>query len=305
MRSGAPDSLRTVVVALVTNLATALAKLVAALFSGSSAMWAAAFHAFADTGNEVLLLIAERRSGRPADEQHPLGHGRAAYFWALIASMAVFALGALLSVHQGIEWLLHQEQLLSFRVAYLILLISSVLDGASLIQARGQLRKEARALERTFREQLNLGSDPVVRAVFAEDAAALVGNLIAFMGIALHQTTGSAIPDGIAAILVGLLLGFVAFQLAKRNGDILIGGQAAATLRRKIGTMIAAQPGIVAVTELVVTFIGPRQAWVVARVAINETIDGAGVEKLARETENFLRSKSPVIVRVDIVPRGR
>jgi len=268
-------------------------------------MWAAAFHAFADSGNEVLLLIAQRRSGRPADEQHPLGHGRAAYFWALIASMAVFALGALLSVHQGIEGLLHQEPLLSFRVAYLILLISSCLDGASLFQARGQLRKEAHALERTFREQLNLGSDPVVRAVFAEDAASLVGNLIAFVGIALHQTTGSAIPDGIAAILVGLLLGFVAFQLAKRNGDILIGGQAAAALRRKIGTMIAAQPGIVAVSELVVTFIGPRQAWVVARVAIDATIDGAGVEKLVRATENFLRSKSPVIVRVDIVPRGR
>ena len=279
MRSGAPDSLRTVVVALITNLATALAKLVAALFSHSSAMWAAAFHAFADSGNEVLLLIAQRRSGRPADEQHPLGHGRAAYFWALIASMAVFALGALLSVHQGIEGLLHQEPLLSFRVAYLILLISSVLDGASLIQAHSQLRKEAHALERTFREQLNLGSDPVVRAVFAEDAAALVGNVIAFVGIALHQTTGSAIPDGIAAILVGLLLGFVAFQLAKRNGDILIGGQAAAALRRRIGVMIAAQPGIVAVSELVVTFIGPRQAWVVARVAIIGTIDGAGVEK--------------------------
>jgi cation diffusion facilitator family transporter len=305
MRSGAPDSLRTVVVALITNLATALAKLVAALFSHSSAMWAAAFHAFADSGNEVLLLIAQRRSGRPADEQHPLGHGRAAYFWALIASMAVFALGALLSVHQGIEGLLHQEPLLSFRVAYLILAISSVLDGASLIQARGQLRKEARTLERTFREQLNLGSDPVVRAVFAEDAAALVGNLIAFVGIALHQTTGSAIPDGIAAILVGLLLGFVAFQLAKRNGDILIGGQAAAPLRRKIGMLIAAQPGIVAVSELVVTFIGPRQAWVVARVAIIERIDGAGVERLVRATENFVRSQSPVIVRVDIVPRGR
>jgi cation diffusion facilitator family transporter len=304
MRSSAPDSLRTVVVALITNLATALAKLVAALFSHSSAMWAAAFHAFADSSNEVLLLIAQRRSGRPADEQHPLGHGRAAYFWALIASMAVFALGALLSVHQGIEGLLHQERLLSFRVAYLILAISSVLDGASLIQARGQLRKEARALARTFREHLNLGSDPVVRAVFAEDAAALVGNLIAFAGIALHQTTGSAIPDGISAILVGLLLGFVAFQLAKRNGDILIGGQAAAALRREIGMMITAQPGIVSVSELVVTFIGPRQAWVVARVAIIETIDGAGVEKLVRATENILRSKSPVIVRVDIVPRG-
>ena len=304
MRSGAPDSLRTVVVALITNFATALAKLVAAVFSHSSAMWAAAFHAFADSGNEVLLLIAQRRGGRPADEQHPLGHGRAAYFWALIASMAVFALGALLSVHQGIEGLLHEEPLLSFRIAYLILLISSVLDGASLIQAHGQLRREARALERTFREQLNLGSDPVVRAVFAEDAAALFGNLIAFVGIALHQTTGSAVPDGIAAILVGLLLGFVAFQLAKRNGDSLIGGQAAGALRRKIGMMIAAQPGIVAVSELVVTFIGPRQAWVVARVAIVDTIDGAAVEKLVRGTETFLRSKSPVIVRVDIVPRG-
>ena len=132
-----------------------------------------------------------------------------------------------------------------------------------------------------------------------------MGNLIAFAGIALHQTTGSAIPDGIAAILVGLLLGFVAFQLAKRNGDILIGGQAAAALRRKIGIMIAAQPGIVAVTELVVTFIGPRQAWVVARVAIDESIDGCGVQKLVRATETLLRRKSPVIVRVDIVPRGR
>jgi cation diffusion facilitator family transporter len=305
MRSRGPDSVRTVVVALVSNLATALAKLVAALFSGSSAMWAAAFHAFADSGNEVLLLIAQRRSRRPADEQHPLGHGRAAYFWALIASMAVFALGALFAVHQGIEGLLHQEPLSSFRVAYLILLISSVLDGASLLQAHGELRREARALERTFREQLNLGSDPVVRAVFAEDAAALVGNLIAFVGIGLHQATGSATADGIAAILVGLLLGFVAFHLAKRNGDVLIGGQAAAALRRKIETMIAGQPGIVEVTELLVTFIGPRQAWVVARVAIMETIDGAGVEKLVRATENLLRSKSPVIVRVDIVPRGR
>jgi cation diffusion facilitator family transporter len=144
MRSGAPDSLRTVVVALLTNLATALAKLVAALFSGSSAMWAAAFHAFADSGNEVLLLLAQRRSGRPADEQHPLGHGRAAYFWALIASMAVFALGALLSVHQGIEGLLHQEPLLSFRVAYLILLISY------LPERRSKLSRKNPAATRTI-----------------------------------------------------------------------------------------------------------------------------------------------------------
>ena len=144
MHSRADKSLRTVVVALVTNLGTAVAKLLAALLSGSSAMWAQTFHAFADSGNEVLLLIAQRRSGHPPDEQHPLGYGRAAYFWALVASMGVFAIGALLSVQQGIEGLVHRVPIMSFRVAYVILVISFCLDGTSLIQAHGQMRKEAR-----------------------------------------------------------------------------------------------------------------------------------------------------------------
>jgi cation diffusion facilitator family transporter len=305
MPSRTTDSLRTVAVALVANLATALAKVLAALFTGSSAMWAEAFHAFADSGNQVLLLLAQRRSGRPPDEQHPLGHGRAAYFWALIAAMGVFAIGAVLSVHQGIEGLVHRQPVLSFRIAYFVLLVSFCLDGVSLIQAQRQLRREAQALERTFLEHLDLSSDPVVRAVFAEDAAALVGNLIAGAGIALHQVTGSAVSDGIAAISVGILLGFVAFQLAARNGDILIGGQVSAALRGRIGAMIVAQPGIVAVTELVVTFIGPRQAWVVARVVIDPAMSAASVEKLVRATEEILKRKSPVIARVDLVPRGR
>ena len=299
------ESLRTVVFALAANLGTALAKLVGAMLTGSSAMLAEAFHAFADTGNEVLLLIAQRRSGHPPDEQHPLGHGRAAYFWALIASLGVFAVGALLSVHQGIEDLMHPERTSSFRVAYLILAVSFCLDGASLIQARRALRNEARALKRTFFEQLDLSSDPVPRAVFAEDAAALVGNVIALIGIALDQATGSTIPDGIAAIIVGLLLGFVAFQLAARNGDVLIGGQASATLRGRIGQVIAAQPGIVAVTELLVTFIGPRRAWVVARVAIDGAMTGASVEALGRAVEATLQRESPFIARVDLVARGR
>jgi divalent metal cation (Fe/Co/Zn/Cd) transporter len=105
--------------------------------------------------------------------------------------------------------------------------------------------------------------------------------------------------------MVGILLGFVAFQLAGRNGDILIGGQATAALRDRIGKTIAAQPGIVAVTELLVTFIGPRQAWVVARVAIDEALCGASVEELVRATEDVLKRKSPVIARVDLIPCGR
>jgi cation diffusion facilitator family transporter len=298
------ESLRTVVVALAANLCVALAKLAGAIFTRSSAMFAEAFHAFADTGNEVLLLVAQRGSGLPADEQHPLGHGRAAYLWALVASLGVFAVGALLSVRQGVEDLIHPERTSSFRVAYLILAVSFCLDGVSLIQARRSLGNEARALKRTFFEHLDLSSDPVPRAVFAEDAAALLGNLIAFVGIALDQATGSTIPDGIAAITVGLLLGFVAFELAVRNSDVLIGGQASATLRGRVEQVIVAQPGILAVTELVMTFIGPRRAWVVARVAIDGSLTGAAVEALMRAVEAALKRESPFIARVDLVPRG-
>lgn len=301
----AASSLRTVVFALAANVCTAVAKLVGALVTGSSSMFAEAFHAFADSGNEVLLLIAQRRSGHPPDEQHPLGHGRAAYFWALIASLGVFAIGALLSVHQGIRDFVYPESTSSFRVAYVVLVVSFLLDGVSLLQARRQLMNEARSLRRTFLEHLEISSDPVARAVFAEDAAALVGNLIAFTGVALHQLTGSSVPDGIAAIMIGVLLGFVAFRLAARNGDILIGGQASAVLRTRIGLMIAAQPGILAVTELLVTFIGPRQAWVVARVAIDQGLSGAGVQSLVRSVESVLRHESPFIARVDLVPHGR
>ena len=299
-----PESLRTVVLALATNLGTALAKLGAALFTGSSAMLAESFHAFADTGNEALLLIAERRSRKPADERHPLGHGRRAYFWALVASLGVFALGALLSVRQGILELVAPEPTKSFPTAYAVLGVAFLLDAISLIQAHGQLRAEARALARSFLEHLNLSSDPIARAVFAEDAAALVGNAIAFLGIVLHQLTGSAVPEAIAALVIGVLLGFVALQLAQRNGDILIGAQASAEIRKQIGASISAQAGIHAISELLVSFIGPRRAWVVARVAVDAGLSGADVETLARTVEEALQRESPFIARVDIVPRG-
>jgi cation diffusion facilitator family transporter len=303
-RSPQPESLRTVVLALAANLGTALAKLGGAVVTGSSAMFAEAFHAFADTGNEVLLLIAERRSGKPPDEQHPLGHGRRAYFWALIASLGVFTIGALLSVRQGILDLVAPEPTTSFRIAYAILAIAFFLDSISLVQAHRQIRDEARVLNRRFLEHLDASSDPIARAVFAEDAAALVGNVIAFGGIALHQVTGSSVPEAIAALVIGLLLGFVAFQLAARNGDILIGGQASAVLRKQIGESITAQKGIRAITELLVTFIGPRRAWVVARVAVDDSLSAAAVETLTRAVEAALQHESPFIARVDIVPRG-
>jgi len=304
-RHMAGESATTVAVALAANLAIAAAKLAAAIVSGSSAMLAEAFHAFADSGNEVLLLVAQRQSGRPADEDHPLGHGRAAYFWALIAALGVFVTGALLSIRQGVLELLHPEESTSFTVAYVVLAISLVLESISLFRAYQQLRKEARELERDFTEHVRLSSDPIARAVFAEDAAAVAGNVIAGVGIGLRQLTGSPIPDAVAAVLIGAILAYVALELARRNGDFLIGRRAPPEIEAQVRKTILDQPGVTGISELVVTFLGPRQLRVLARVDIDDHLTGADVKALIKRVDDSLCGSSPFIERVDVVPDGR
>ena len=210
---GEGESLRTVIIALVANAGIAAAKFVAALLTRSSAMLAEAIHATADTGNQVLLLLANRLARRPADESHPLGHGREAYFWALVAALGMFLTGALLAVRQGIMELFHPVRVSSPLAAYVVLGISFCLDGVSLMRAYRQLKKEATRLDLEFLEHFDRSSDPVGRAVFAEDAVAMVGNLIAFAGIVLDQVSGSAIPDAAAALIIGLCLAVVALDL--------------------------------------------------------------------------------------------
>jgi cation diffusion facilitator family transporter len=272
-----------VLVALAANLGIALAKLLAALATGSSAMLAETFHAVADSGNEVLLLVAQSRSERPADREHPLGHGREAYFWALIASLAVFVTGALLSVRQGIEEMIHPARATSFSIAYVVLFVSLVLESLSLRRAYRQLSKEAAELSREFLEHVELSSDPIARAIFAEDAAAVVGNVIAALGI-------------------GLVLGYVAVQLARRNGDFLIGRGAPEEIRTRVEELIAGQTGVRAVTELLITFLGPRRLWVIARIDFDDELSGAGVKALVGALEQTLTRESRFIARIDLVP---
>src|SRR6476620_6955621 len=216
------ENRRTVLLAIATNLAVGIAKLIAGVTTGSSAMLAESFHSMADTGNEALLLVAQWRSEDPPDDRHPLGHGRETYFWALLASLGVFVTGAVLSLREGVHQLRQPTEAEHFAVAYVVLLISLAFDSVSLIQAYRQLKREAAVLERAFLEHLDLTSDPIVRAVFFEDSAAIGGNLIALAGISLHQMTGSTVPDGIAAILIAILLGYVAIDLTLKNRDFII-----------------------------------------------------------------------------------
>jgi cation diffusion facilitator family transporter len=300
----AEGSNRTVLVALGANLGVAIAKLLAASITGSTAMAAEAAHALADTGNQVLLWVAQRRSSRAPDERHPFGYGREAYFWALLASLGVFLAGALFSLREGIAELVDRTAATSFVVAYVVLAVAAILDSISLVQAVRQLRTEAGELQRRFVDQLLLTSDPTVRAVFAEDAAAIVGDVIAFAGVAIHQASGSAVPDGIAAVLIGLLVAGVGVQLARRNRDFLVGEPASATARADVESLIAGYAGVMGIGELAVTFLGPRELWVLARIDVDDELSGEEVEALVRGLEEELRDRSPFIARVDVVPIG-
>jgi cation diffusion facilitator family transporter len=295
---------RTIVVALFANLGVAIAKTATALITGSTAMSAEAAHAYADTGNQILLFVAQRRSTRPPDAHRPFGYGREAYFWALIASVGVFVAGALFSLREGIVELLDPTGASLFVAGYVVLAVSAVLDGLSLRQAVHQLRAEARSLERDFLDQVALTSDPTVRAVFGEDVAAVTGDVIAFLGLLLHQLTGSPVYDGVAAVLIGLLLAGVGLQLADRNRDFLTGEQAPPRARAEVERVVSTYPGVVAIRELLVTFLGPRRLWVLARVDVDDDLTGNEVEDLTRSIERRLREESPFIARADVVPVG-
>ena len=220
----AGESTRTVLFAFAANLCVALAKTVAAVISGSASMVAESAHSWADTGNQIFLLVANRRGARPADARHPMGHGREAYVWSLLAAVGLFVVGAAVSIWHGVSDLLHEPGgHENYLIAYIVLGLALLFEGASFLQATRQLHDEAEEYDRDLLEHALATSDPTTRAVFAEDSAALIGLVIALAGIGLHQLTDNAMWDAIGSILVGVLLAVVAVILIDRNRRFLTG----------------------------------------------------------------------------------
>jgi divalent metal cation (Fe/Co/Zn/Cd) transporter len=179
----------------------------------------------------VFLLVANRRSRRAPDDAHPLGYGREAYVWALLAALGLFVAGAAVSVTHGVQELVRPERATSFAVGYSVLGVSFVLEGVSFLRSVRQARPAAQLMERDVIEQVMSTSDPTLRAVFAEDSAALIGLVIAAAGLGARQLTGSAAPDAVGSILVGLLLASVAVYLIDRNRQLLVGEEANPRIR--------------------------------------------------------------------------
>ena len=317
------SSMRTVLVALGSGLGVALAKVAVAVVTGSSAMAAEAAHSLSDTANDLFLFVAQRRSTRRPDDRHPLGYGREAYFWALIAALGVFVAGAAFSLREGITELIHPSVTSSFTVAYVVLAISAVFDLVSFRQSAGQMIVRGRHYHRDLLEESRVTSDPTLRAVFVEDAVSVSGDVITLAALALNQITGSSIPQGVAAVLIGLVLIRTSLRLVKRSHDFLVGvwsltpetspGQDADDFtqpltsadEQRIRAFLLDYPGVTAIREVLVTFTGPGQAWVTARLDIDDELSGAQVKSLVRGIESGMKHESENVYRVDIVPIGR
>jgi cation diffusion facilitator family transporter len=271
------ESLLTVIVAMLTNALVAVAKSVVAAITGSASMVAEAAHSWADTGNEVFLLVAERRADKPRDATHPFGYGREAYVWSMFAAFGLFGAGAVVSVWHGVTALSSGESETSYGWAYAVLGISFLLEGISFFQASRQTRAAARSRGLHSLWYIANTSNPTLRAVFFEDAAALVGLGLAGLGIFLHEVTGNAVWDAAGSIAVGVLLGVVAIFLIRRNHDFLVGQSVPQRIWRRAYDELVASPEVERLTFLHLEFVGPAKVFLVAAVDLVGNEDEASV----------------------------
>lgn len=255
-----------VVIAFLANIAVAIAKTAAALITGSASLVAEALHSWADAGNEVFLLIAERSGRRARDRSHPLGYGRDVYFWSLFAAFGLFTVGAVLSVLTGVRELLDPEPVTDYGIGYAVLGVAAVLEGISLAQSVRQVKRDSAALAREPVDYVLNGSNATLRAVVFEDIAALIGLAIAASALGLHQVTGLPLFDGLGSILIGVLLAVVAVVLIQRNRRFLVGAVPPDAVRREVGRRLLMHPAISRITFLHLEFVGPGRLLLIAAV---------------------------------------
>jgi cation diffusion facilitator family transporter len=269
-------------------------------------MLAEAAHSAADTATEGLLLTALRRSEREADRRHPFGYGKERFFWALIAAVSIFVSGAVFAAYEGITTMLGEgeEQTLVW-VAYAVLGGSFLLEGLSWIQAVRQLRNEARKDDMPPLRWLRETDDPTIKTVFFEDSAALIGLLLAFGGVGLHQLTGSAFWDGLASLLIAVLLSVVAYILGGTNKGLLIGRQADRRTVYALRDALADRPEVEQVVDLLTMMIGTDQILLCARLDFDDALDAASLERACASIDAEMRERFPDLqdIFVEPVPR--
>ena len=298
------ESPRTIVIALLANLVIGVAKLLAGLATGSSAMLAEAAHSAADCVNEVFLAIGLYRARQPPDAEHPFGHARERFLWAFMAAIASFLVGGCVSIGIAIRDLEQRHPVEAGIAPWIVLAVAFAADGTSWLQALRQARKQAKDYDLTVSRYLVRASDPVVRAVFVEDSAALIGLVFAAAGLLVSRITGSHVPDSVASLAIGVLLAITAFLLARPFADFLVGRSIAAPQLERLRAVVEGDPAIEELLVLQALYSGPEEVVVLAKARPSPKLD---IEQLGRamdELDRKIRQALPFVADVFVDVTG-
>ena len=293
---------RTLWIAFGANMGIAVAKFVAAAFTGSSAMLTEGVHSVVDSSNQLLLLWGRKAAKRPPDQFHPFGYGREIYFWSFVVAVLVFALGAGVSIYEGIIHIADPEPAVSPIIAYGVLLVAFLLEGGSTWEAFKDFRLHKGKLG--WFEAVQKSKDPPGFIVLLENGGAMAGIIVAAVGLAISQATGDPRFDGAASIIIGLILAIIAFFLAYESKALLIGEAADPDMVVAMHRMVEAKDGVTAVGEILTVHSAPDQITAMLSVDFEDHISAREVERLVCEIEKEAAEQFPHLRRMYIRPRS-
>ena len=293
------ENSKVLLIALGANVGIAVAKFVAAAITGSSSMLTEGVHSLVDSTNQLLLMYGQKRAAKPADAIHPAGYGRELYFWSFVVALLVFALGAGVSIYEGVIHVLDPEPAVSPLIAYVVLFVAFALEGGSTYAAFREFGSGRKG--RSWWQALVGAKDTTNVIVLLENGAAMAGILIAGIGLAASQVSGDPRYDGIASIAIGLLLGAVAIFLAREAKGLLIGEAADPHLIDGV-RRAATRPGVMGVGEIVTIHNAPDQIVAAVNVDFDNRLNAGEVERIVDEIERDLQAEFPAISRIYIRP---
>lgn len=284
--------------ALAGNALISVTKFTAAGYTGSSAMLSEAIHSVVDTFNQVLLLYGLKQAGQAADDQHPFGYGKELYFWTFIVAILIFAGGSGVSIYEGIHKVSDPHPVTSPMINYIVLALAMVFEGAAWMVAFKEFKKTYTG--GSFLSSVRASKDPTVFTVLFEDTAAILGLIIAFIGIGLGQYLDMPVLDGVASILIGCVLAGTAVLLAVESKGLLIGEGAHPETVDKVREILIAHDGVEVVNELLTLHFGPSDVLLNASLDFDNAWTAEQVENTVSELERDIKAACPIISRIFI-----
>ena len=293
---------RTILIALGANVGIAAAKFVAAAITGSSAMLTEGVHSLVDSTNQLLLLYGRRRAQLPADAIHPFGYGRELYFWSFVVAILVFALGAGVSVYEGVLHMLDPEPATSPAIAFAVLAIAFALEGWSTLAALADFNAARRG---TIWQEIRATKDAATLVILLENSGALIGLVLAAIGLGLSLVTGEPLWDGFASVLIGVVLGMLAGLLLYEAKGLLIGEAADPELVAAIRDCAASHAGIETVHEVMTLHSAPTLVTAIISADFTDTMTARDVERIVAAIERQVAASFPIVARVYVRPQDR